>query len=177
MARAKPGKYDLVLPGLKPLPPSDLEWQAKVEAVKIKLTNRDPVALATRYIELREQKDTLKAALQLVELQVEAHEQLLIASEDASEYAWGRYGVKPNALRLEAGHTIRVQPEPYGRVEDKEKFRLWCIANGYERQLQLWPSTMNTIIKERLLAGDPEPDGTQAYAYYKVVLVKKGEET
>lgn len=172
----KPSKYATILSRLHLAAPDDPVRQDKIEQVKTQITNRNPIALASNYIELRATKDSLKATLSAIELRIEAHEQLLATSQNAGEPDWGRYGVKPNAIRLATGDTIRIQPEPYGKVLDREQFRLWCIKNGYERQLQLWPSTMNAVVKERLLAGQPEPDGTEAYFYNKIVLVKKGDE-
>jgi len=101
---------------------------------------------------------------------------LLQRSQEHGEPGWGQYGVKDNALRLPDGSTVRVDQEPQARVMDKEAFRLWCIANGYERQMKLHHGTMNGIVKERALAGEPGPDGTETYAYTKVVFVKKGAE-
>lgn len=175
MAR-KSGKYDDLIPKLHKLPPSNTDWQSRVDEVKSIIKERHPLILAENYIGLRQTREFVKAKLTELELQVEAHEQLLESSQEAGESAWGKYGVKPNALRLSTGDTIRIQKEPTGKVVDKEMYRLWCLDNGYERQLQLWPSTTNAIIKERLLHGDPEPDGTEAYFLTKVVLVKKGDE-
>jgi hypothetical protein len=174
MARA--GKYDAVLPGLPKLPPSDLDRQEKIEQAKREITNRDAVALADGYIKLRAVKDEYNEVLSTINLRIEAYEQLLAESQEAKAEGWGRYGVKENALRLPTGDTVRIQLEPYGKVVDKDTFREWCLEHGYGNQLQLWPSTMNAIVKERLLAGEPEPDGTEAYAYTKIVLVKKGEQ-
>ena len=172
------GKYDVILPGLPIEPmtdPDDLKKQEKIDLEKATVTNRDPVLLAQTYIRLRAEKELLALKLSALNVKVEAYEQLLTASENAKEPAWGRYGAKPNALRLPSGDTIRIQPEPYGKVIDREAFRLWCIKNGYERQLQLWPSTMSLLVKERLVVGQPEPDGTEGFRYFKVILTRKGE--
>lgn len=175
MAKAKQGKYDEVLPNLPKLL-AEAPRQEKIDQEKAKVVVREPSLMAESYIALRAAKDGLKAQLSSVELKIEAYEQLLTESQENQEDGWGRYGVKDNALRLPTGDTIRIQPEPYGKVVDKEAFRLWCIANGYERQLQLWPSTMNALVKERLLAGEPEPDGTEAFSYTKIVWVKGQED-
>ena len=37
-------------------------------------------------------------------------------------------------------------------------------GGGFERQLQLWPSSMNTLAKERTLAGEAPPDGVEVFA-------------
>lgn len=175
MARST-GKYDAVLPGLKPLPPSDLSYQEKVERVKADVGLRQADELAEAYIALRHEKKAVEKQLYDVNLRIEAHEQLLAESQERGGAGWGEYGVKENALRLSSGDTVRIQREPYGQVRDKEAFRLWCIANGYERQLQLWPTTMNAVCKERLMVGEPEPDGCETFAKTKVVYTPRGAE-
>jgi hypothetical protein len=212
MAR-KPGTYDAVMPGLKPLPPDDAARQDRIERAKAEIADRGAAALASAYVRLRKRKEEIAAALSALEIRINAHEQLLAASQESHAEGWGQFGVKDNALRLPGGETVRVHKEPYGKVVDKEAFRLWCMApadrcmtcggspdalghletdeqdeqrpferhafkpgGGYERQLQLWPSTMNGVVKERLLAGEEPPDGTEAFSYTKVVYVKAGAE-
>lgn len=115
-------------------------------------------------------KDGLKALLYDCEMRIAALEQLLAESEEQEQPGWGAYGAKPNALRLEDGTTIRVQEEPACKVENPDAFRMWCIANGYENSLRLWPSTTEAITRERLKRGEKEPDGVHAYRWKKVVL-------
>lgn len=210
MPRSTAGKYDAILPGLPPLPPADLKYQERVELAKAEVTDRDATALAEEYIRLRAEKDKINEKLSRVSLQIEAHEQLLADSKESKAPGWGLFGVKDNALRLASGDTIRIQKEPYGKVADKEAFRLWCVApadrcmecgereaapwhdeltstdenthafrpgGGMERQLQLWPSTMNAIVKERLVVGMEPPDGVAAFSYTKVMFVKAGSGT
>jgi hypothetical protein len=189
------GKYDALVPNLPKLAPEDQGYQEKVNAVKDATRYRnDATRLADNYARLRlgdgpqpgsletDQlvarlgKRGIEALLYACNLRIAAHEQMLADSQSARADGWGKYGVKDNALRLSDGTTIRIDREPYGKVIDREAFRKWCIVNGYETKLQLWPSTMNAIVKERLLAGEPEPDGTEAYSMDKVVFVPaKGE--
>jgi hypothetical protein len=164
------GKYDSVLPALKPRPVEDAGWQAQVDAEKLQIEYREATMLAHLYAVARAEQDVKKAELSLVNVRVAALEQLLAESQDAGAEGWGQYGVAENALRLPDGSTVRVQAEPYGKVVDREAFRQWCVDNGYGGQLQLWPSTMNAIVKERLLHGDPEPAGVEAYSYKKIVF-------
>jgi hypothetical protein len=162
------------LPDLPKLPP-DPSKQDKIEDVKMTVVDRSARTLAETYIDLRREKNRIQKELSDINVRVEAYEQLLEDSKETGLGGWGQYGVKDNALRLSTGDTIRVQKEPYGQVVDKEAFRQWCIANGYERQLQLWPSTMSSIVKERLISGEPEPDGCETYAKTTIVYVPKGE--
>lgn len=168
------GKYDALIPRLPKGQPEDLNYQAKVQRFKDTVTDRSTLALATQYIKARTVIEDIKAELYMMNVELAALEQLLEESQQNGAELWGLYGVKENALRLPDGSTIRVQLEPYGQVQDKERFRLWCIYNGYERQMHIWPSTMNAIVKERLVQGEPEPDGCTAFVKTKVVYVPKG---
>ncbi len=77
-----------------------------------------------------------------------------------------------SSMKLATGASISTYSEPYGKVVDKEAFRQWCIANGYESQLQLWPGTMNAIAKERTLNGAAPPDGVEVTAKTQVRVSK-----
>lgn len=175
MAKKKPGKYDAVVKELAPRPPDDPSRQERLETIKKLLlvqNNGDLSAndLADSYALARRRLAEIETAAYNIGLVIEALTQMLCASQDAGAEGWGQYGVADNAIRLPDGSTIRHQREPYGKVTDKEAFRKWCIANGYENQLQLWPTTMNAITKERLVKGEPEPDGVTAYSYSKLVF-------
>lgn len=193
------GKYSKVVETLPDLPPKDPSYQEKVNTVKTAITAAEthtPESLAKAYKHLRrgheydihasEAKDFVESIIDLlgkdgiedvlheVNLRIEAHEQLLIASCDSDEPGWGLYGAGPTTVRLSSGESVSVQYEPEGKVEDKEVFRQWCIANGYENSLQLWPSTMNAITKERILEGKDAPAGVRAYSRSKLTLRKAG---
>jgi hypothetical protein len=169
------GKYADVVPDLPRLAPESVPYQERVDEVKKELETLNTISLAERYTELRREKDRIKELESLVNLHLEAVTQMLVASQDAGDAGWGQYGVGKNALRLASGDTIRVKSEPYGKVLDKEAFRQWCVANGYERQLQLWPTTTNAITKERLLAGENLPDGIEVFRKDSLVFTAAGE--
>lgn len=202
---AKPGKYDAIVQTLKHAEPADAPYQERVNQTKdacqqcgainpegadicinkdtgelfpqhLVWSTLNAVALSAAYIALRYEKQVQEAAEKALNLKIEACTQLLVASQDRGDEGWGKYGVKDNALRLENGDTIRVHAEPYGQVKDKEAFRLWCIANGYERQLQLWPSTMNALAKERRVNGDPDPDGVEVFRKEQVKFIAAGKD-
>lgn len=175
MAKRRPGTYDAILPDLKPRPIEDPGWQAKVDNEKARITTEDSgpnnaPLLVQHYALARAEKELKAAELAIINVRVAALEQLLTESQDHGDEGWGQYGVADNALRLPDGSTVRIQKEPYGKVVDKEAFRLWCIENGYGDQLMLWPSTTNLVVKERLLAGEPEPAGIEAFFLTKVVF-------
>ena len=118
---------------------------------------------AGAYAEARVVLDAVADWKSSAQLLVDVYESLMLDRMDAEGVA---------SLRLESGASVGTSSEPYGKVVDKEAFRLWCIAEGYESQLQLWPSTMNAIAKERTLAGEAPPDGVEVYAKTTVRLNK-----
>lgn len=164
------GKYDTVLTALRPVPPPS--YQDKIDEAKIEITGTTATELAALYTSLRQEKRDAESELQRVNITLEAVTQLLVASQESGAEGWGQYGTTDNTLRLVTGDKIAIQREPYGQVKDKESFRLWCLANGYGGQLQLWPTTMNAIVKERLLAGEELPDGCEVFAKDKIVYTQ-----
>lgn len=146
--------------------------------------------LAKGYADVREEIRGIEAVLAEANLRLEAIEQLLINQfevEGVTSVSLADFGV------------VRTQYEPYAKVVDKEKFRQWCIdtctmcgqpasrhpfvdtASGQmcERPITLetslalpWAST-NSIVKERLLAGESEPDGIQTSVTVKAVFTRQ----
>ncbi len=108
--------------------------------------------LVRAYADARFVKEVIGEWASSIQLLVDAYEGMMIDQMEAEDVA---------SLRLASGGSVGTSKEPYGKVVDKEAFRLWCIKNGYESQLQLWPGTMNAIAKERTLAGVPPPDGVE----------------
>lgn len=154
------GKYSEVLKKLSAMPVENPSWQAKVTEAKEKMP-KGVSELVQIYTEYRRKKDEIDDELSLLNIQIEATKQMIINIYEEE-------GI--TSLKLENGKSVRVQPEPKAKVEDKEKFRLWCIADGLENSLALPWQTTNALTKERLLNGQPEPDGVKAFIYDKIVL-------
>ncbi|KKM78484.1 hypothetical protein LCGC14_1359450 [marine sediment metagenome] len=164
------GKYaHIKLPKFEGTDPS---YQGKVQEEKDLLrqeiyekeeeTSLSGSLLARWVVQQRIQVEEKKKALSAAALRLEALEQMLI----------NRYEEEDVSSIKVTGAAVRVQTEPYAVVKDKEVFRLWCIANGLEKSLSLmWQST-NSITKDRLLAGQPEPDGVEAFTKGKVVVTR-----
>lgn len=179
MAKRKPGKYDAVLDGLTPMPlEDDPRRQAKIDALKAEgYGSLSATDLTAEYATIRRRRDALKTEEAELQLKLDALIQLLVASEEAGmDAAWGAYGANDNSVRLLNGDAIRVNKEPASKVVDAEAFRLWCIANGYERKLQLHAGTRESIVAERLLAGVAEPDGVEVGSWSKVTFTKGSEQ-
>lgn len=162
MAKARK-KYAAVVPGLPRLAVEDDARQQKIDKAKETLKEVPPLELAERFAEIRKKLDATDVTWKQLNFELEVFTQLLVASQDRGDEMWGQYGVNDDAVRLASGDTIRLKSEPIGQVIDKEAFRQWCIQNGYERELRLWPSTMQSLAKERVLEGAPIPDGLSIY--------------
>jgi hypothetical protein len=167
-------KFAAIIGDLPNLPPDDPSYQSKIEEIKESLRTDllTPDAMAKEYQIVRSVKDDLNDQLSIVQMRLTAVEQLLFEAYENDEPGFGLYGAGPNTIKMRDGASVAVQMEPMGKVEDKEAFRLWCIANGYENALQLWPSTMNSLTKDRLLKGESAPEGVKAYAKPKIVWRK-----
>ncbi len=151
------------------------DWQYSyiTEPVPIDYT---PESLARLYAKVRSELDALENVRYWRQVRANALEQMLIESHEQDMPGWGRYGAGADTVKLPSGSRIDVGIEPDVKVEDKERFRKWCIANGLEGALQLWPSTTASITKERLLAGVALPDGVAVTVRQKIKFRKpKGE--
>jgi len=162
---AKKGKWADVTPNLPRLPSARDE---AVELAKLAIQTTDGFSqsashLASVYADIRAEKDVVQSVMAEVQVRLDAIEELLIAQYEAEGTTF---------LRLEDGISVGVNVEPVATVEDPEAFRLWCLANGYERRMTLHPSTIQAVVKERLAEGEPEPPGITSYARPKITLRK-----
>jgi hypothetical protein len=167
-AQKSRGKYANVTPHLPKLqePRND-----RVNAAREQYRNQSAVNLARVYADLRRAKDEIEDTLSSINVRIEAVASLLVT-------AYEEEGV--TSLKIaETGQSVSVQSEPIAAFEGttaeeraaaKEKFRLWCLANGFERQMALHPQTTQALVKQLLLDGQPEPDGIKAYTLDKLVL-------
>lgn len=119
--------------------------------------------IARAYADARILLDAITEWKSSAQLLVDAYERLMTDKMEEEGVA---------SLRLDSGAAVSTYVEPYGKVVDPVAFRAWCVANGYEQKLQLWPSTMNAIAKERTLAGEAPPDGVEVTAKTQVRLNK-----
>lgn len=124
------GKYSGVIDKLPRMVGSDPDHADKVAAVKRLILEGDPADpdcppeprtaahFASRYADVRRAKDELSKQEKELNVLQQAYTELLIDQYEAE-------GI--HSLELEDGGTVRVQSEPYARVEDKDKLRDWAI--------------------------------------------------
>lgn len=170
------GKYSSVIGKLEKEAPADPSWQERVEEAKKEILDGAtpvPESLGKEYAKWRRVKADIQDELSVINLKLEALEQLLIDSQDQDVPGWGLYGAQPNAMRLANGSVIAVNWEPHAKVEDPAVFRQWCVDNGLEMSLRLMPMTTESIARERLLAGLAPPDGVAVKARPKISFTGK----
>lgn len=139
----------------------------RVEAAKETLLDvygREPrtADLVSRYMELRDEKAKAEEVVKDINVDLDAVQEL-IANQFEAE------GVE--ALRTTEG-LLSMYVEPYTSVEDHDALREWCIKQGLERSLQLPWQTVNSLTKQLLEDGKPEPDGVTIFAKTKFRLAR-----
>ena len=171
------GKYTSIIDRLPRMEAPDPAYQERVQAVKDILLTAEgfettAAALTKEYAGLRREKDKAEEIVSEINLRLEAVSQLLITqfdSEGISKMDLAPVTVEGVAILRP---SVSVQLEPYAQVMDKEVFRQWCIAQKLETQMVLPWATTNSLVKARLLEGDPEPDGVIATSRAKIVFRK-----
>ena len=163
---SKNKSYHDMLRKLPPLPSEDpperkVRLDAAREAILIEEGgNPTAPALVHRYKVLRDAKDAAEAVVKDINLQLDAVSELLADQFDAEDVT---------SLRTKEA-LVSVYVEPYTSVQDHDSLREWCIAQGLERSLRLPWQTVNSITKQRLEDGLPEPDGVTIFAKTKIRL-------
>jgi hypothetical protein len=115
------------------------------------------------YTELRVLKDDITTWLQSTQLLLDGYQDLMLAQFENEGLS---------SLRMLDGGSISTYSEPYAQVKDREKFRQWCLHNGFQLDMHLHSSKTQAILKELLLAGETEPDGIEVFAKTMVRLNK-----
>lgn len=169
MARGKYEGLKGVLPKGNPVsdelsPEAIGKFEMKVREERAKLTGLPFEELVAAYVAARDEKEALEELLSECNAKVEA---LTRATIDGLEET----GL--TSVTLVTGEAVDSSVEPYAQVTDRDAVRNWAKESGYENSLQLPWSTLNAIVKERLLSGEPEPPGVTAFLRTKLRLRRK----
>jgi len=143
--------------------PKDGAFQANVEALKKKVKKRKPADLAALYDRLRKEKDVLDAQVSEHNVKVAAAEQLLWA-------AYEQAGIE--SLALTDGRKIGVTDDISVSIEDREQLHAWIRTNKLESLMTVYSKTVESLTKQRLLAGQPAPDGVKLGSFKKTSYTK-----
>jgi hypothetical protein len=156
-------KYAEVARGLPRAEPRDLKYQARVDEAKALVADREPGSLVQAYKRRRALRDAVEDALSEINVGIAALEQLAWSAMEAQ---------KLESLRVDGGGYFSPTPDVSVAVEDRDLLVAWFKANGLERALGPAHATVESITKERLLAGLALPDGVRVGAYTKTTWRK-----
>lgn len=157
------GKYDGLKSRLPKLQEEPSAYRVEVDKLKEEIKRNDTSLLLVKYVRARAEVDA-------IELQLKEARKILMALTESITERYEDTGV--TSMQLASGAMIRVQVEPYAQVKDKEALLHWVRETGLENLLTLPWQTLNSMTKERLLSGEGEPPGVEAYMIDKLVLVK-----
>lgn len=118
---------------------------------------------AHAYAQVRVLEDGIKDWLSSLNVLLDAYTELMIEQMDVESV---------DAISMSDGASVGVHYEPYPQVKDKEAYRRWCVKNGFEKDLQMWPAKTTSLLKEMLLKGEAPADGIDAYQRPTVRLNK-----
>lgn len=137
------------------------KFELAVREERTKLVGKTLPEVVAAYVEARDEKDALNLLLTECNAKVEAYRRAVCDGMEEAGIA---------AVTLETGESLDSSPEPYAQVTDRDALRQWAIDNGYMNSLQLPWQTLNAIVKDKLLAGEPEPPGVTAFLKTKLRL-------
>ncbi len=157
------GKYTNVLVGLEAEVRGDESFRERVDELKKKLDASSSAELANAYGDLRLSKENLEKEEKDLNLRIAAVEEVM----------WSKFeDERITSLKLVNGRTVRIEPSPVASVIDHEALQQWVRDQGLQRLLKLPWQTLNSISKERLLAGEMPPAGVTVKARTKTVYSK-----
>jgi hypothetical protein len=202
MAKKKPGKYDDIVDTLPRFLGEDPKQREKIDAIRAEINrpaeagdplvcaNEDDVTIisvqneidrflwhmtranthsknaagfARTYIAVRRVKEALEEQVKRINVLHEAVKELVI----------DHYEIEGSeSISLIDGGTVRVQYEPRAVIKNHDALRTWCINNGFANKMALPWQTLNAELKERLVNGDEEPDGVEAFTLAKLYHTK-----
>jgi predicted acyl esterase len=156
-----PGKWSAYKDTLPRLDGNDPSYQERVNERK-QAFSVDPRTqgkpslglLGDWYNQKRLEKDALNEQLSDVNLELEALTQILVDKLEETGLT---------QVRLTDGSTLSLKDEPYTKVTDRETFVAWIKSQGLDALLSVNYMSANSLVKERLMAGEPAPDGVDVF--------------
>jgi hypothetical protein len=106
------------------------------------------------YAQARAEKARLKQLESAQQVIIEATQQELIEMMEGQEFT---------TVKLDGGVSISIKDDVYSSVKDKPAFMNWISENDMEDLLSVNYQTMNSLVKIRLIDGQPVPAGIEPY--------------
>jgi hypothetical protein len=161
------GKYSHITPHLPPKQPDDADYQKRVDDAKVAIVERTASTLAERYAALRVEKDAADDALSAINLQLEATTQLIVDQFEQDGLT---------SVKLDGGQSVTVGYEPYSVVSDRDALWEWGMdpnQGNMARAFTLNWQLLNSLVKDLLLKGEPEPPGVTATSRSKITFRRR----
>jgi hypothetical protein len=155
---------------------TDGAYQDKVNAEKDRLRKERPLiftdteAVGKAYIASRAKHEAAEAAVYAAGVLLEAVTQIMHELFESK-------GITNKTIAGEskdADYGISTYKEPYANVKDPSAVIEWYRKNNLENKIITvvpWAS-VNAEVKQRLLGGDPEPDGVEIFTKRRVRLTR-----
>lgn len=155
---------------------TDGPYQDKINAEKARLREKRPEifkdteAVGRAYLATRAKQEKAEADLYAANVQHEAVVQIM-------HELFESLGITNKTIAgtsKDDDYGISTFREPYADIKDPEACKKWFKDNGMENKIITmvpWAS-VNSVVKERLLGGDPEPDGVTIFTKRRVRLTR-----
>lgn len=117
--------------------------------------------LAAEYVEARTRKKALDLEAAGESMRVSACEQLMWDAFESD-------GIE--SIRTADGAPVSVYDEVTVKVVDRAALNAWALANGLGPKMTLYASTVSSTTKEKLIAGEQQPDGVVVGTYKRTRL-------
>ena len=147
------GKWDKLCRRLKALP-VDADYQEKVDEAKSPMKGMKSDELAKRIDRAARRKHQLEDQVGLVNIEIEAGNQLLLDRFEAE-------GV--DQVRTRSGILFTRQQEPYPAVQDQEALFAWIKQTKSVSLLTVNFGKLKAAIKEMLEEGGVTPPGVKVF--------------
>ncbi len=150
---AKNGKWAGFRDKLQPFKQED-SWQQKIDEVKSQFVGCDTAELARALVMARNFKQDLETQVKSYNTEIEALSQLLVDNLESSEI---------QKVGLSTGETVYLQSEPYTSTKDQKACMAWLRKKKLTSMFTIHWRSLNSLVKEMLIDGQPIPDGVEVY--------------
>jgi hypothetical protein len=147
------GKYSHLRGELEPVP-QDPSYQSQVDKAKHQYNGLSVGKLGEAYGKHYLANKQLEAEIHQENLELEALRQMLVDAMTADGL---------DMVRLGDGSSLSMKDEPYSSVENRAAFHQWIKESGREHLLTVNYQSMNSLVKDLLLDGQPPPPGLKAF--------------
>lgn len=155
------GKYSHLVGKVEAAPVKDQSWQQKVDKERADNVppNTEIMAVAEQWRYLKKEKQDLEDEIAKLNIRLEARTQYMIDWLENNGM---------DKFTMSGGGTFYIKDEPTCSVKDRVAFRKWVDEQGLSEMLTMNYNTMNGMVKKRLIAGQPMPDGVEAFMLRKM---------